>query len=94
MGKHNQKKIGMHTESDIINRDWSKLKKKHGSKWAIKYFKAADKLFNPNKMKVIRYQYSGLVTMQADGSHLFHAITDIGSKQGPRVAFSMVVDKK
>lgn len=81
------------TPTAVINRDWNKLKNNHGKRWALKYFEAADKLFNPNEVTIFKYQYSGLVTEEPEGL-TFHAITDIGFKSGPRVVFSIKVENK
>jgi hypothetical protein len=73
------------TPSDIINRDFKKLKKKFGNKFATKYFKVADKLFNPNRRTVFEYRYAGLVTEDC-GCYHFHAIAGFDYKL-PYVSF-------
>lgn len=67
------------TQSEVINRDFEKLKKKYGSKFVINYFKVVDSLFNPNRRTVFEYRYAGVVTEDC-GCYHFHAIAGFNYK--------------
>lgn len=74
------------TPKEVIDRDWEKLKKAQGLKWAINYFAIMDKLRNPNYYNIVEYRYAGVVTEDC-GCYHFHAIMGLKWKKNNYIAF-------
>lgn len=64
------------TPVDVINDGYRNIKAKEGVKFAQKYFKNVDKLFDPNSNKIIEYRPNGVVTLE-NGKYIFTALTGV-----------------
>ncbi|MFA5154131.1 MAG: DUF5661 family protein, partial [Clostridia bacterium] len=74
------------TEAVIVNKGWREIKAKLGERKARKYFEQVDILFNPNKVNIVEYRVSGVITKE-NGKYIFNALSDTDFKKW-RVSFT------